>query len=111
MVGAMALGAVLVAVETFLAGHQTVQRGQQVLVGTGPDFDDHDARRRVRDEDREEAIAVAGDLVDEFDTVAGDIDQAAAAPRPDGQLARLYGKMLRSASRSRPSPPPTGADS
>ena len=111
MVGAVALGAVPVTIEALLPGEDAIEGGHEVLVGAGPDLDDHHARCRVRNEDREEAVATLGDLIDEPDAVGRKVDQTPAAPRPDGQLARLYGKMLRSASRSRPSPPPAGADS
>jgi hypothetical protein len=111
VVGAVTLGAMSVAVETLLAREKAVERGEQILVGSGPDLDDHHARRGVRNEDREEAVACVCHLRDEARAIAREIDQAAPGSGPDGQLARLYGKMLRSASRSRPSPPPAGADS
>ena len=111
MVGAVAGRPVTVAVEPLVAWQQAVQRGEQVVVRAGPDLDHDQARGRVRHEDRQQPVAAGGDLGDEPRALAGQVDQAAAAPGPDRQLAAVYGKMLRIASRSRPSPPPTGADS
>ena len=65
----------------------------------------------MRYEDRQQPVAAGGDLGDEPRALAGQVDQPAAAARPDRELAAVYGKMLRIASLSRPSPPPTGADS
>jgi hypothetical protein len=65
----------------------------------------------VRDEDRQQAVAVSGDVGRERRTGGRQVVQPSAIPRPDRQLARVYGKMLRIASRRRPMPPPAGADS
>jgi hypothetical protein len=65
----------------------------------------------VGHEQRQEAVTVAGRLGCEPRAVGREVEQAAAAPRPDGQLLRVYGKMFRMASRIRPKPPPAGADS
>ena len=111
MVGAMPGRAVAMPVGPLDARQQAIQGGHQVVVGAGPDLDHDEARGRVRDEDRQEPVAAIGCLGDERRACRGQVVQAAAAPGPDRQLARLYGKMLRIASRSRPSPPPAGADS
>jgi hypothetical protein len=65
----------------------------------------------MRHEDRQQAIPAAGCLGGESGALAGQVDESATAAGPDRQLARVYGKMFRIASRSRPMPPPTGADS
>jgi hypothetical protein len=65
----------------------------------------------VRHEDRQEAVAAVRGVRRERGAIGGEVDQAAVVAGPDRQLAALYGKMLRSASRSRPKPPPAGADS
>ena len=102
---------VAVAVGALDARQEPVQVGHQVVVRARPDLDHDETGRRVRDEDRQQAVAAVGRLGRERRARAGQVVQAAAAPRADRQLARLYGKMLRSASRIRPSPPPAGADS
>jgi hypothetical protein len=113
VVRAVAGRAVPVAVGALHARQKTVERRHQVVVRARADLDDDESRRGMWDEDREEAVAqaVLGRLGDERLAGTSEVMQPAAAPRPDRQLARLYGKMLRIASRSRPSPPPTGADS
>ena len=111
MVRAVARRAVTVAVGALDARQQSVERGHQVVVGARPDLDDDKAGGRMRDEDREEAITVLGSLGGEGRAGRGQVVQPAAAPRADRQLAGLYGKMLRIASRSRPRPPPAGTDS
>ena len=65
----------------------------------------------MRDEDRQESVAAAGRVGREPGAVGGQVDEPATATGPDRQLVRVYGKMFRIASRSRPIPPPTGADS
>jgi hypothetical protein len=65
----------------------------------------------MRHEDREEPVAVGGRLGNESGAIAGQVEQPPAGARPDRQLARLYGKMLRNASRRRPRPPIAGAES
>jgi hypothetical protein len=111
VVGAVAGRPVPVAVEPLLAREQAIQGGQEVVVGPCTDLDHDDAGRRVRHEDRQEAVATIGRLRRKGRAVGGDVDEAAAASGPDDQFACLYGKMLRSASRIRLSPPPAGADS
>jgi hypothetical protein len=64
----------------------------------------------MRDEDGEQAIG-RRDVLQERGAGRRQIGQAACRSGPDRQLASLYGKMLRSASRIRPSPPMAGADS
>ena len=92
-------------------GQQPIQGGHQIVVGPGPDLDDDDPRRGMRDEDRQQSVAAVGGLTDEPRTGGGEVVQAAPRPGADRQLTRVYGKMLRIASRSLPSPPPAGADS
>ena len=111
VIRAVAGRAVAVAVQPVLARQQSIERGEQVVVGAGADLDDDEARGRVRDEDRQEAVAAGG-------RVAANAAQSpvrSTRPRPwpvrTVELARVYGKMLRIASRSRPRPPPAGADS
>ncbi len=111
MIGAMAGRPVTVAVQAVVAWQQAIERGQQVLVGTGPDLDDDEACRGVRHEDGQEAVPAIGGFGGEPRAVTGQIDESATATGPDRQLARLYGKMFRMASRRRPIPPPAGADS
>ena len=100
-----------VPVERLVPRQQPVERDEEVIVRAGADLDDDQPRGRVRYEDRQQPVAAGGDLGDEPRALAGQVDQAAAVARPDRELAAVYGKMLRIASRSRPSPPPTGADS
>ena len=56
MIGAVARRAVAVAVPAVLARQQPVERVQHVVVRSGPDLDDDEARRRVRDEHRQQAV-------------------------------------------------------
>ena len=111
MVRAVARRSVAMSVEPVFAWQQPVERRQQVVVGAGADLDHDQPRRRMWHEDRQQPVAASRDLRDEPRALAGQVDQAATAARPDRELAAVYGKMLRIASRSRPSPPPTGADS
>lgn len=111
VVGAMAGRPVAVAVEPFIAREQPVEGVEEILVRAGARLDHHHARGGVRDEHRQQAVAVVGRGPDERLALGGQVEESAVAPGPDRDLARLYGKMLRMASRSRPSPPPTGADS
>jgi hypothetical protein len=97
-----------VPVEAFVPRQEAFRRREQVVVGAGADLDDDDARGRMRDEDREEAVRLVGD---EGRAGARQVRDPRTGPRPDRERLRPYGKMLRSASRRRPRPPPPGADS
>jgi hypothetical protein len=99
-----------VAVQPVLPWEQSVERIEQIVVRARADLDDHQPRGRMRDEDRQEAVTRI-DVRQEGRARGGQVGQAAGRPGPDRQLTRLYGKMLRRASRIRPMPPPTGADS
>jgi hypothetical protein len=111
MICAMTGRPVAVAIQAFVAWQDAVERRQQVGVGTGADLDDHEAGRGVRHEDRQQPVPAGRRSRSEPCAVLGEIDEPATVPRPDRQFARLYGKMFRMASRSRPMPPPAGADS
>lgn len=111
MIGAMARRPMPVTVEPLIARQQTIEGGQEVVVRTGADLDDHQPGRGMGHEDGQEAVAAVRRVGDEARTVTGQIDQSATVARPEGQLPRFYGKMLRKASRRRPSLPPAGADS
>ena len=110
MVGAVARRAVAVPVEPVLARQQPVERVEQVVVGPRADLDHDQPGRRVRDEDRQQPV-VRLDVRQERGAGRGQVGQAAGRPGPDRELARLYGKMLRRASRILPRPPIAGADS
>ena len=111
MVGTVAWGAVAVTVQAFLAREQAVECGHQIVVRARADLHDDEAGRGVRDEHRQQPVLAARRVGRERGAVPGQVEQPASVAGPDGQFASLYGKMLRIASRSRPSPPPTGADS
>jgi hypothetical protein len=111
MIGTVARRSVPVAIEPLLARQESIESRQQVVIGACPDLDDHQPGRRVGHEDRQEPVAAIRGRGREPGTVAGQVDQSPAAAGPDRQLAGLYGKMLRMASRRRPIPPPAGADS
>lgn len=111
MVGAVSGRAVAVAVQVLLARKQAVEGRQQVIVRPGANLHDDQPSGGVRDEDGQEPILTTRGVGRERGALPGEVEQSAPAPRPDGQVARLYGKMLRMASRSRPRPPPAGADS
>ena len=64
----------------------------------------------MRDEDREQAV-LGADVLDEGRARGGQIGHSARGTGPDAESPGLYGKMLRRASRIRPSPPMAGADS
>jgi hypothetical protein len=97
-------------VQPILARQQSIERVDEVVVGAGPELDDHQPGGGMRDEDREQAIGRL-DVGQERGAGGGQVGQAACRTGPDRELASLYGKMLRSASRIRPSPPMAGADS
>jgi hypothetical protein len=82
--------------------------GQEVVVRAGPDLDDHQPGCRMGHEDRQQAVGLVGD---ERGARVGQVRKPRVGPGPDSDLGRPYGKMLRSASRMRPIPPPAGADS
>ena len=111
MIGAVTGRPVAVPVPPLLAWQQSVEGIHQVIVRSGAGLDDHDPGRRVRHEDRQETIALVRHGPDERLALGGQVEETAISPRPDADFSCLYGKMLRIASRSRPSPPPTGADS
>ena len=110
MIRAMTGRSVAVAVPAVLAREQPIQGIQQVIVRSGPDLQYHQTRGRMRHEQREQSV-LRLDVGEERRTGRGQVGEAAGAPRPNGQEARVYGKMLRSASRRRPMPPIAGADS
>jgi hypothetical protein len=64
----------------------------------------------VGHEDREQAL-LGLDVAQEGRAGRGEVRQAASRPGPDRELAGLYGKMLRRASRILPRPPIAGTDS
>ena len=89
-------------------GQEPVERLEEIIIGPGPELHDHDTRGGMRHEDVEQAVAV---VRDEATAGIGQVGEAAPAAGSNRQLGGLQGKMLRSASRMRPSPPPTGVDS
>jgi hypothetical protein len=99
------------AIEPLIARQQAVERGQQVLVRAGTHLDHDEARGRVRDEDRQESVPTGGRVAREPGAIGGQVDEPTAPTGPDRELLGVYGKMFRIASRSRPIPPPAGADS
>lgn len=111
MIGAVARRPVAVAVQPVVAWQEPVEGRQEVVVRAGPDLDDDEPGRRVRDEEREQAVAAIGRVGDERRAFPGQVGQAPTGAGPDGDLAGVYGKMLRIASRRRPRPPIAGADS
>ena len=106
----MSRRAMPVSVQPVLAWQQPVERVDEVVVGTGPDLDDDEPGGGMRDEDGQQAIPCV-DVGQERGAGGGQVGQAARRTGPDRELASVYGKMLRSASRIRPSPPIAGADS
>ena len=97
-------------VQPVLARQQPIERVDEIVIGAGPDLDDDQPGGRMRDEDGQQAIGRL-DVGQERGTGRRQVGQAACRTGPDRELASLYGKMLRSASRIRPSPPIAGADS
>ncbi len=98
-------------VQAILAREQPIERIEEVVVGAGPDLEDDKPRRGVGHEYRQQPIAVLGDVGEERGAGRGQVGDPAGRTRPDAERSGLYGKMLRSASRIRPRPPPAGADS
>lgn len=111
MVGTVPWGAVTVAIEAILSREKAVQGIQQVVVGARADLQDDEAGRGVRDEDGQQAIVTTRDVREKRGAGRGQVGDPSSGARPDAELASLYGKMLRSASRRRPIAPPAGADS
>lgn len=97
-------------VEAVLAGQQSIQRVDQVVIRARADLDHDDAGRGMRHEHRQEAV-LGFDIGQERGTGRGQVGDAARGSGADRQKPRLYGKMLRRASRIRPRPPIAGADS
>jgi hypothetical protein len=110
VVRAVPARAVAMAVASFLARDESIQRGDQVVVRARADLDDHQPGGRMRDVDRQQPVS-GTDLVKERLAGAGQVRQPPFRAGPNRQLACVYGKTLRSASRSRPNPPRAGADS
>ena len=108
MVRAVTGRPVAVSIQAFVVGQQSLEGGQEVVVGARPDLHDHESGRGVGHEDRQQPVTLAGD---EPRARLGQVRQSRTDPGPDGELGRPYGKMLRRASRMRPMPPPAGADS
>ena len=111
MVRAVARRAMLMAIPAVLARQDPVEGIHEVVVRSGADLDDDQPSGGVRDEDRQQAVALVGDVVEEGRAGGRQVGQAAGRPGPDRQLPGVYGKMLRRASRTRPRLPPAGADS
>lgn len=110
MVRAVAGRTMTVPVPPIIPWQEAVEGGQQIVIGPGADLHDHETGGRMWHEDRQQALG-GTDVDEERSTFGSEVRQAAARPRPDGQLAGVYGKMLRRASRNRPRPPRAGADS
>ena len=111
MVGAVTGRAVAVSVQPLVPRQQPVQGSHEIVVRPSADLDDDQPGRRMGYEDGQEPILALRRVRGEGRTRGGQVEQSATATGPDGQLSCVYGKMLRMASRSRPSPPPAGADS
>jgi len=110
VVGPVAGRSMTMAVQPLLARQEAIERGQQVVVRARPDLDHDQTGSRVGHEDRQQTVASVGRLGREAGARFGQVDEPADRAGPDRQLAGVYGKMFRMASRSRPMPPPTGAD-
>ena len=110
MVRAVARRAVAMAVKPVFAREQSIERVEEVVIGAGTDLDDDQPGRRVGNEDGEQAV-LGLDIAQERRAGRGQVGQAARRPGPDRELASLYGKMLRRASRILPRPPIAGTDS
>lgn len=111
MVGTVPWGAVAVAIQSILAREQSVQGVHQVVIRASTDLQDDQAGRGMRHEDGQQAIVPACDVREERRAGRRQVGDPPGGPGPDAELAGLYGKMLRRASRRRPRPPPAGADS
>ena len=108
MVRAVARRAVTMPIDHLVAREQPVERGDEVVIRPGADLENDEPSGRVRDEDREEPVRLGRD---EPGAGLGQVEQTARGAGLNAELVGPYGKMLRSASRIRPSPPPTGVDS
>ncbi len=111
MIGTMPWRTMAVAIVPVVTREEAVQRIQQVVVGARPDLHDDQAGRGVRHEDRQQAVCILRNVRQERRTGSRQIGETAGGASPYRELSRLYGKMLRRASRSRPIRPPAGADS
>lgn len=110
VVGAVARRAMAMPVQPLLTRKQSIERIEQVVVRTSADLDHDEACGRMWDEHRQQAV-VRADVIEERRTGGGQVGETSGRTGPDAEFAGLYGKMLRSASRNRPIPPPAGADS
>ena len=110
MIGAVTGRPVAVAVESVLARQGPVERIEEVVVRARPDLHDDQPGRRVGHEDRKQA-GIGVDVGEEGAAGRGQVGEAARRAGPDREFPRVYGKMLRRASRIRPRPPIAGADS
>lgn len=111
MVGTVPWGAVAVAIQAILAREQSVQGVHQVVIRASTDLHDDQAGRGMRHEDGQQAIVPACDVREERRAGRRQVGDPPGGAGLDAELAGLYGKMLRRASRRRPRPPPAGADS
>jgi len=101
---------------SIVARQQPVQRIDGIGIRPGAELDDDDPGGRVGHEDGQQAVTARRLLRDEPPAGVGQVGEPPLRPglnrKLDGlQWSAAYGKMLRSASRSRPSPPLAGADS
>ena len=62
---------------------QPFQRREEILLGSGPELHDHDARRRMCHKHIEQPVALAAHEVSAF---AGDVEETAPASGVDRQL-------------------------
>jgi hypothetical protein len=110
VIGAVAGRAVPVTIEAILARQQPVQGIEEVVIGARPDLHDDEPGRGMWDEDGQQPV-IGIDVDEERGAGSRQIGDTPGRAGSDGELARIYGKMLRRASRMRPMPPPAGADS
>ena len=110
MIGAVTRRAMAVPVQAVLARQQSVQGVEQVVVGPAPisTMTSPAVAWGTKIESRPSAAPMSRE---ERGAGRGQVGQATRRPGADRELARVYGKMLRSASRIRPRPPIAGADS
>jgi hypothetical protein len=98
-------------VQPVFSWEQSIEHVEEVIIGAGADLEDDEPCRRMRYEHRQKAVPVLGNVGEERGTGRSQVGDPAGRTRPDAERSGLYGKMLRSASRIRPRPPPAGADS